>query len=113
MSKNFTLDDIREATEAKYGATTIEFGDESVDLRNPLRLTKDERAELRKAQKAMSADDADQEKVIADILTLAAKDKAQIKKLLSIVGDDLAILAEILRGWMEDAQVGEASPSQN
>lgn len=116
MSKKFTLDAIREATEAKYGSTVIEFsedGNDKVELRNPLRLTKVERKELGKLQDALSSDDADQAKGIGDIITLAASNKGDAKAFLAAVGEDLAVLAEVLRAWTEDAQVGEASGSQN
>jgi hypothetical protein len=38
-------------------------------------------------------------------------DAAKAQRLVDLVGDDLALLAEIFRTYTEGASVGEASPS--
>ncbi|NUV86592.1 hypothetical protein G6W61_10270 [Streptomyces sp. KAI-26] len=109
---SFSLDDIRAAAERKYGSTDITFGDDTVRLLNPLRLSKTRRDALAKLQDEMGREDVDQAEALADaIRTIAESDKAA-EKLLQAVDMDLAILAEIFGHYGESTQAGEASASQ-
>jgi hypothetical protein len=111
---NFSLDSIRAAAEAKYGSTDIELGDGFVvRLLNPLRLPKEKRAELLKIQEKLDGDDVDQELVLADAVRLVADNEKAAEKLLSEVGSDLAVLAQIFATYSEGTQVGEASASES
>ncbi|MFE0104134.1 phage tail assembly protein [Streptomyces sp. NPDC059009] len=110
---SFSLDDIRAAAERKYGSTDITFGEDTVRLLNPLRLSKAKREALAKLQEEMGNDDVDQAEALSDaIRTIAESDKAA-DKLLAVVGGDLAILAEIFGHYGESTQAGEASASQD
>lgn len=51
----FTLDDIREAMEQEFASMDIPVDGGVLRLRNPLRLTKEERAELGRIQKENAA----------------------------------------------------------
>lgn len=104
----FTLDDIRTAAEAKYGATEIEVGNHVVRLLNPLRLTKAKRDELGTIQSELEADDADHEELMAKTVRIVAETETQADILLDAVGDDLALLAEIVNTYGEGTQAGEA-----
>lgn len=70
---DFTLDDIRAAAEVKYASMKIPVEGGTLQLRNPLRLTKEERAELTKAQVAMS-EEADRRQAAVDEWEQAAKE---------------------------------------
>lgn len=111
---SFTLDDIRAAAEAKYGSTDIHLSEtETVHLQNPLRLGKKDRDKLGKIQDEMSEEGADQLQIMSDAILLVAKEKELAKKLLEIIGDDLAELATIFENYSKGSQVGEASASQD
>ena len=115
----FTLDDIREAAEAKYGSTDIPVGDVLVRLLNPLRLTKEKRSALMAAQKDLEANEGDEEvdvdqvEVFQGILRLVAENEHQAEVLIAELGDDLAILASVFEMYSAGTQAGEASASQD
>jgi hypothetical protein len=106
----FSLDDIRAAADAKYGSTDIQLDEKTtVVLRNPLRLSKDERGELAGLQgKLVGDDDLDQGDVLADAIRLVAKDKKAAEKLIEQVAGDLAVLASIFETYTKGTQAGEA-----
>lgn len=110
----FSLDSIRESAEQKYGSTKIEFGEgEVVELTNPLRLSKEDRQTLSKIQERMEEEGSDEGEVMAEAILLVAAKRPPAQKLLSLVGDDLGVLASIFEKYTGDSQVGEASASQN
>lgn len=102
---SFTLDDIRAAADAKYGSTDIPFGDETLVLRNPLRLSKEERKALTSIQES---EDADAEDSMIEALTIAAADKAVAKRFLKEVNGDAGVLAVVFEKYTGEAQTGEA-----
>ncbi|MFC4334088.1 phage tail assembly protein [Salininema proteolyticum] len=108
-----SLDDIRAAAEAKYGSMTIAVGSSTVELRNPLRLSKTKRSHLTDIQERMGEEDADQESLMTDAIRLIAATEAQADMLLAEVAGDLAVLAMVFERYVEGAQVPEASPSPN
>jgi hypothetical protein len=111
---SFSLDDIRAAADAKYSSTDIEVDDKTtVALLNPLRLPKEKRDELAKIQDRMDAEgeDVDQEALLSDAIRLVADHPKKAEILLTAVGGDLAILAQIFETYGKGAQVGEASAS--
>ncbi|WAB08720.1 tail assembly chaperone [Streptomyces phage Andris] len=108
----FTLDAIRAAADAKYGSTDIELNEKTtVHLLNPLRLSKEKRAELASIQDEMEKDGADQEELLANAIVLVADHPKKGEELIKAVGGDLAVLAEIFETYGKGAQVGEASAS--
>lgn len=109
----FSLDDIRAAAEAKYGSTDIETSKGMVKLVNVLRLPKTKRDALMAIQDQLSADDADQEAILADAIRTVAETPKQAENLLAEVGADLAVLMEIFQAYTSGTQVGEASASQD
>ena len=118
----FTLDDIRNAAEAKYGSTDIPVGDVLVRLLNPLRLTKEKRSALIAAQKDLEAEEGEEGKSVQDIdqvavfqgiLRLVAENEHQAELLIAELGDDLAVLASVFEVYSTGTQAGEASASQN
>ncbi|GAB3830214.1 phage tail assembly protein [Kribbella italica] len=114
MSNSFTLDDIRDAAEAKYGSTEIVLGDGSVcRLLNPLRLKKEKRDQLMALQKEQGDEESDTEELLAKSLLLVAENQKYAKQLLKELDGDLTMLATVFEMFNSGAQVGEASPSQD
>jgi hypothetical protein len=111
MSNMLTLDDIRAAAEAKYGSLPIDLGSVTVKLLNPLRMAKKNREALQAVQSKLGEDDADQEALLREALTLVCENGPQAKALLKEVGDDLAVMATIFERYVEGTSSGEASPS--
>lgn len=132
---NYTLEDLHRATEKKYGHTS--FDDLGVVLLNPLRLSKEKRAELKKAQEDWQKAQEAQEKARADyeagkrktapqndeedavlkhlahIIRIVAETEAQAEKLLDYADGDLAVLSTVVEMWTDGTSPGEASPSGN
>ena len=111
-----TLDSIRASIEKKYAAFELE--DIGLSLTNPLRLPKDDRAELLAFESQLDEVDDPEEQIalIGQLVTLVAKDKGKARSFLkSLEGDDDAdvILLEIVSQYMEAQEVGEASPSES
>lgn len=105
-----TLDSIREAAEAKYGMTRVPFGPdgEYVDLLNPLRLPKAKRDSLQDMQKDSDAEGTDQLDVFANMIRLVADNEARANELITMIGDDLAVMASVVEAYTKGVQVGEA-----
>lgn len=110
----FTLDDIREAAEKKYGSFDIELPDgETVSLLNPMRMDKAKRKELGALQERLNAlseseESVDEESVVEEMLTLVAASPAQAKRLLKALGDDMAMKITVFNQYGESTQAGEA-----
>src|SRR3954468_15735168 len=102
---SITLADIQAAADKKYGPLVVDLGGKKVEMRNPLKLSKADRAKLAELD---SEDDVEEK--LASIVRMACM-AADAKALLAAVGDDLPVLAEIVKEWTGSAQVGEASPS--
>ena len=110
----FTLDDIRDAAEKKYGSTDIDLGDGRVlSLPNPLRLPKDKRDALSAIQDKADEDGADQGETMRSAIRIVAADAVLCEEFLRLVGDDLALLATVFSTYTSGSQVGEASASQD
>jgi hypothetical protein len=108
---SFTLDDIRAAADAKYASLDIEVDGETVTLVNALRLSKEKRAALTSLQEGLDKEgeeSVEQEQVLADSIRIIAATEDQAERLLSHVGDDLAVLATIFDKYAKDTQAGEA-----
>lgn len=116
---SFTLDNIREAAEVKYGATEIEVGDRTIRLLNPLRLSKEKRTALMALQGKLDAeakdgeDAPDQEALLSEAITIVAATAGQAEYLLTEIDGDLAVLAEVFETYGKGTQLGEASASDD
>jgi hypothetical protein len=107
-----SLDELRQSVQAKYKPYEVDLGGgDVVLLEQALRLPKERRAEMRAAQDRMSGDDASEDDLVAamgDILRAAASDRGAADRMLAAIGDDLAVLKEILEGYGKASQLGEA-----
>lgn len=106
---NVTLDSIREAAEAKYGSLDIEVGDKTIRLLNPLRLPQAKRNALMALQEKKDDDSSDQLETLREMIRLVVDTEANGKALIKAVGDDLAVMAELMSTYGSQTQVGEAS----
>lgn len=114
MATKFTLKDIHEAAEKKFGNLEIEVSDGStVVLRNALRLGENERKDLVEIQETLDDDDADQVDVMRKIILKVSENETAGKKLLQDLGSDMTLLATVMNQYTEATQLGEASPSQD
>lgn len=102
---NITLEDIRQAAEAKYGSTTITVKGGNVELVNPIRLSKQDRDQL----SGLDDIELEPDEKVDRIIEIAAKTPAQAKRLIDAL--DLAERAVVVEMWTKGSQVGEASPS--
>lgn len=106
MANSFSLDDIRAAADKKYAATEFPFGDDTLVLRNALRLTKEERKAMTSIQEALKEDPEDG---MEQALKIAADDKKIAEKFIKdVVAGDAAILATVFDLYTGQTQAGEA-----
>ena len=129
MTKKFTLDDIRDAAEAKYGSTWVVTDEQEIELVNLLRLPKEKRDVIlslsKKAEKPAkgeggegeeSEDSVDIDEMRDDLkagLTAACRTTEQANALMAFVGDDTALVMQVFTMYTKETQAGEASPSQD
>lgn len=119
----YSLDQLREDVENKYGDFVVEIGDgEEVRLRSALRMPKADRDKLRKLfndyrdLQEKGDDDSiglsdDSLNMLHTQLRLLATDKKAADKMLKMIGDDLAMLSGLLDAYTEATQPGEVSAS--
>jgi hypothetical protein len=121
---SFSLDDIREAADRKYGSYDIDLPDgEVVKLRNVLRLSKAERKELAALEGKLSSkeseddvdavDEVDQQDIIEKQLVLIAHNKALGNKLIKELGGDFGMVLHVYTSWGKNSEMGEATASQS
>lgn len=115
---SITLDAIRAAADAKYGSYDIALDDPKNPIRllNPLRLSAEARKHLKELQSRTDSDevaDEDEAKIFEDMIRTVAETPGQGDALVAEIGGDLGILAEVINGYGENTQVGEASASAN
>lgn len=112
----YTLDDIRDAAEKKYGSMEIEIEPGVVvELVNPLRLPKDKRKALTSLDSSINDEDSDDDQgdMLVEAIQIVAKNDAHAQTLLYHVADRLDVMAQIFENYREGTQAGEASASQN
>lgn len=113
-----SLNDVNTEVENKYGpfvVEDVEGGD--VYLRNILRLTKNEREQVKQLDGRMKDAKAANDMNVAlecakDMVRLVAAERAG-DRLLDALGDDPAKLMYVIELWAEATQPGEASGSEN
>ena len=108
---SYTLDDIRDAAEAKYGSTDIDLGaGGTLRLVNVLRLPQEKRDRLQElqARAGEEGESGDPGDGLVEILRLVAEDEKRLDLLLEEVGDDLGVLATLVDTYVGATQAGEA-----
>lgn len=111
----FSLTDLRNEVSKKYAPTIIENGDETFELPNMLQLPEKKRDKVLDLVDQFSSGEeslsiTEQTKIFKEIV-IAAEASSRGKELLNLLGDNTAILFELVSRWMDGTQVGEAEPS--
>lgn len=115
MSNSFSLDDLREAVELKYGSLDIQVGDKTVRLRNLMRLGDKARSRVIELSDGMRKTDDDNTDTsvltaaIREVITLAAESNG--KALADSIGEDLGLGMHVYELYMKGTQAGEADNS--
>ena len=116
MSFTVTLDDINNAAEKRFGNVEIPLDESTtVVLRNPLRLSEEERDQLTGLQDSANEaeEDQDQSKYFEEMLLIVGDSKTKVRRLIDSFDGDLTKLVAVVQLYQEYAQMGEASPSQD
>lgn len=121
MANAITLDSIRESVEKKYAPVKIEVDAETtVELRNILRLSKNERKKVTAALEELEGlteneDDMTEDdiqkivSVMGTVISTVANGNA--RKLITALGDDIPVIMQVLETWQAGTQSGEANSS--
>lgn len=116
-NSTFTLDDIRAAADQKYGATKIAIGEgDIVELRNYIRLDKDERAALKAYQEEKAPENETDEELferLSGLIRILVSEQERASHLLNALQGKVDLLAEVIAKYMEDQKSGKAEPSQD
>lgn len=119
----FTLDQLKSDVEKNFATLSIEVGTgDKIDLRNILRMDRDQRAAVMEQLDKLDEVQADEElpqiekleqtpAIARKVIGLAAGKRGD--DLLALIGDDDALVMEILSKWTEATQVGEAESSSD
>lgn len=105
----FTLAQLKEDVSKKYEPTTIENGDDAYVLPNFFQMTSEQRKEVQNIISEIGNDDDEDYDIneIYDRLLTAATEDEKGEELVELLGDNLALKAEIANTWMESVQAGE------
>lgn len=107
----FTLTDLKNVVEKKYAPTVIENGDEKFVLNNLLQLPSKKREEVMALVDAVNSDDdvtvEDQVAQFTKVLVTVV-DGNKGDKLIELIGDNAALIIELVTTWMEGSELGEA-----
>ena len=111
MTSAITLDFIREAADKEYGNFSVSVDDGAeISLANPLRMSKERRAEL----SALNADEFEDPIDYFEAAFAVASTKAEAKRIRKALGDeDAALYATLFKLYTKGVELGEASPSQD
>jgi len=110
MTSALTLDDIKAAADKKYAAYPLDIDEQgTIELTNPLRMTK----ELREELSELKADDyEDVIDYFEDTFALASS-KDEAARIRKALGEEAALYAILFESYSNGVELGEASPSQD
>lgn len=112
----FTLDALKSEVSKKYESTVVTDGDNHYELPNILQLPEKKRDEVLALVDQVDEDSAEdmpikEQLAIFKDLVIAAEKNDKGEQLLELLGDNTAMLFELVTTWLETAQVGEAELS--
>lgn len=119
MNRSITLDDIKEATAAKYRGLDVQLTKtRSVELRNVMRLPKEQRAKVFELQQTANQEDENgntdieaAEQAVWDMIALVIGNQDDYEALVAAIDGDFATAQQILGEYGEATAVGEAVDS--
>lgn len=111
----FTLEDLRNEVSKRYAPTVIQNGGDEYVLQNMLQLPAEKRDEVMDLVERFEngGEDMpleDQVSIFKEII-IAAEDNDRGNELLALLGDNTALIFEVINRWMEATQLGEAERS--
>ena len=110
MTSALTLDDIRGAADKKFGAFPIDIDEAgTIELVNPLRMTKERRDQLSE----LKADDFDDIIDYFEASFALASSEAEAARIREALGEEPALYAVLFESYSSGVELGEASPSQD
>lgn len=110
------LADIKKAADQKYSPYQVELEDgRIVEMRIPLRLSKEERASI---SRAFDLDDESNERkdmldIYQEVFRILIEDDKLADALIAGLDEDLAFHQELFNDFSEQMQLGEANSSKN
>lgn len=112
----FTLTDLRNEVTKKYAPTVIENGDDKYILQNLMQMPEKQRRAIEALVDSIQDEPEDGDNVESQTgvfrqIIVAAEGNGRGEELLDLLGDNLAMLVELVNSWMEGTQLGEASQS--
>lgn len=113
----FTLADLKAEVSKKYAPTIVENGDEEFVLQNLLQLPAKRRTQVLNLTSDVGGEDKefdlDEEvKVFRKIIEIVTEDDKG-KELNALLGDNDALVVQLVTTWMDGTQLGEAEPSSD
>lgn len=114
MANTLSLDTIREAAERKYGSVDLDLGDgNTVSLKNPLRMTKEERNRFQDVLSKYDVEDEEEQKD-SDPIDLfveafeVAGGPGTAEKLRNVFGEDAALYASLFEAYTNKGEMEKA-----
>lgn len=112
----FTLEDLKNEVSKKYAPTVIKNGTDEYVLQNLLQLPSKKRNQTMDLVETIDSEEEEksgidhQVGVFREIIkVVVANDRGQ--DLLGLLGDNDALVIELVSAWMDSSQLGEAEPS--
>lgn len=112
----FTLEDLKNEVSKKYAPTVIKNGTDQYVLQNLLQLPSTKRNKTMDLVDTLDAEEEDksgidyQVEVFREIIQIVeVNDRGQ--ELLDLLGDNDALILELVTAWMDSSQLGEAELS--
>lgn len=106
----FTLTDLKNEVAKKYAPTVIENGDKTYTLQNLMQINTEDRDKVLEL-----IEDIDSEKKTLDDQIAVFRSIVEIVEengnggeLLELLGDNTALVMELVNTWMDGTQLGEA-----
>lgn len=101
------LTEIKRIAEEKYGPFPFKINAKKTVLMKPaIRLTKDQRAELKGLLDTDA--DTDVEERLEAVIRMACNTEADAKAVIAACGGDIPILVTVVTEWAKATKVGEA-----
>lgn len=123
MSNSYSLDDLKRDLDKEFAPVEIQVGNETVVLRNLMRIGEKEREAVLAALNEMDKVDPEREEQelspeematltgAVNLILETVADKGKGKKLVAAINGDLALAMRVLEKWIEATQPGEAQNS--
>lgn len=106
----FTLTDLKNEVSKKYAPTVIENGDKTYTLQNLMQIGSEDRDKVLELIEDIDSENKtldDQIAVFRSIVEIV-EENGNGGELLELLGDNTALVMELVNTWMDGTQLGEA-----